>query len=310
MFRRFVLPGCLLLTELALAAAVHGQERLPPGWKQLTRSRLWKQDAAVAPDGRRVVFVQRDSPTLLVLMQMDLATGKVSRLHPKSGTSEFEPRFSPDGKHLAYVRSRGNLNLELVIRNLETQQEAVFDPGGGFAGVHSPAFLPGGRGVLFALPEKGGQSIVQVDLNGRNRRDVIAGSGMNNWPDPSPDGKQLVFGSTRHGDFELYLSRLDGSRLRRLTTHRGRDVRPRWSPRGNWIAFSSFRNGDQDVFLLDPQNGTTLNLTRRPGRDDYPAWLPSGRELVIIGQYQGGYELFLVPVPSGPKPAPGQDAGQ
>ncbi len=273
-----------------------GEEALPPGWRQLTHSRLWKQDVAVRPDGRQVVYVERVSPTMLVLMQLDLESGRTSRLHPKSGTSEFEPRFSPDGKYLAYVRSRGNLNLELVIENLESGQQAVFDPGGGFAGVHCPVFLPGGGGVLFALPEKGGQSIVRVDLQGRNRRDVVAGSGMNNWPDLSPDGKQLVFGSTRDGDFELYLSSVEGQGLRRLTRRPGRDVRPRWSPTGKQIAYVSLRKGDLEVCLLDVESGTSRNLTRRPGRDDYPTWLPGGKALIVVSQHRVGFELFRVPV--------------
>src|SRR5690606_12434699 len=76
------------------------------------------------PDGDRIVFSSKRHDTGFDLWQMDLGTGRASRLTRHAG-DETEPAWSPDGEDLAYVhhdengwrlllRSRGTPEVELV----------------------------------------------------------------------------------------------------------------------------------------------------------------------------------------------------
>lgn len=56
------------------------------------------RDIAPSPDGKRLAFVALDR-----LWIMDLPSGTPRRLTPSENTGEFEPAWSPDGQHIAYV---------------------------------------------------------------------------------------------------------------------------------------------------------------------------------------------------------------
>lgn len=265
--------------------------------RQLTHDGRAKQDPVFEPAGEAVDFAVYESPIQISLMRLRLSDGGQTRIHPKANASEFELAYSRNGSHLAFVQSRGNLNLKLVIQDLKTGQEAVFDAGGGFSGMHSPAFQPGTDRVVLSLPAKGGQQLVSLNLQAQDRKELTTWSGITNWPSFSPDGREVLFASSRDGDFEIYLMQTDGSNLRRLTESPGRDVRPRFSPDGRQIAFVSVRDGNSEVYVMDRSGNQVRRVTNHPERDDYPAWHPEGRQLVFAAERLGKTDLYLVDVP-------------
>jgi Tol biopolymer transport system component len=247
--------------------------------------------------GAEIVFTTLESPAQLSLMRLKLADGTVERLHPGASTSEFEAGFSADGRIYAFVQSRGNLNLKLVIRDTKENRDAVFDPGGGFAGMHRPAIATDGSRIVFGLPNAAGQQLVSVNNEGKDRKDLTQ-TGFNNWPAYSPDGRRLAFGSSRDGDFEIYTMNADGSEVQRLTHSPGLDVRPAWSPDGRRLAFTSNRDGCYQVYVMSAEGSSARPLRRSDEREDYPAWHPDGKRLVLVAERAGRSDLFLVEVPN------------
>ncbi|MBI3410615.1 MAG: DUF1553 domain-containing protein [Planctomycetes bacterium] len=229
-------------------------------------------------------------------MRLKLADGSVQKLHPDATTAEFEAAFSADGRFYAYVQSRGNLNLKLVIRDTKADKDAVYDPGNGFAGMHRPSFTPDGGRVFFHFPTASGTQIFSVNNQGQDRKE-LSGPGMNSWPAVSPDGKQIAFSSIRDGDFEIYVMNVDGSNVRRLTKSPGIDTRPAWSPDGKRIAFTSNRDNNFEIYVIDTDGANVRRVTSHPERDDYAAWHPDGRRLVMVSERNGKHDLYLVDVP-------------
>ena len=283
-----------IAVSISLACMLARAEAAEP--KPLTHDGRLKMDPVFVRGGEEIVFTLLDAPTQTSLMRLKLADLSVERLHPQATTAEFEPGFSPDGRYYAFVQSRGNLNLKLVIRDTVQNKEAVYDPGGGFVGMHGPKITPDSTRVVFSIPAPGGQQIVSVNLAGQDRKPITQLAGVNNWPTLSPDGRQIAFASTRDGDFEIYAMRLDGSDLRRLTTSRGRDLRPAWSPDGKRIAFNTARDGNEEIYVMNADGSPPRNLTHHPERDDYPAWHPDGRRLVFVGERHGRFDLYLIEV--------------
>lgn len=262
--------------------------------RRLTTDGRWKTDPVFTSGGQEIVFTLQEKPTQMSLLRLRLADGSVERLHPDATTSEFEAAFTPDGKTYAFVQSRGNLNLKLVIRQAGT--ESVFDPGGGFASIRRPSLLPDGSRVFFSIPSPAGQRIVSVDRQGKDLRELTA-EGINNWPAVAPDGKRIAFASSREGDFEIYVIDAAGGNVRRLTHSAGLDIRPAWSPDGRRLAFTSNRDGCYAIYVMAADGTQPRRLTHRAERDDYAAWHPDGQRLVVVSERGGQSDLYLLDVP-------------
>ena len=265
--------------------------------RRLTHDGRAKQDPVFASQGEAIDFAVYESQIQISLVRLQLANGEQTRINPKANTSEFEPAYSRNGTHMAFVQSRGNLNLKLVIRDLKTGQDAVFDAGGGFSGLHSPAFQPGTDRVFMSLPAKGGQQIASVNLQAQDRRELTTWAGITNWPSFSPDGRQILFASSKDGDYEIYSMDSDGSNLRRLTESNGRDTRPQFSPDASQISFVSVRDGNPEIYVMDRRGSQIRRVTNHPERDDYPSWHPNGRQLVLMSERLGKTDMYLVDVP-------------
>ncbi len=247
--------------------------------------------------GDELIYVVEDLPSRMRLMRLRLADGKIEPVHPDENRAEFEPAFTPDGRKLAFVQSRGNLNLVLVIQDLDAGKETTAPVGSGFAGPRSPCFTADGSQVLFSFAEEGRQQIYALGLSDIQRRTLIDSPGVNNWPTVSPDGKQLAFASTRDGDYDLYLAQIDGTGPRRIEASRGQDIRPRFSPDGRRVAFTSARDGNYEIYVINVDGSGLQRITRHEERDDYAEWHPSGRQLVIVSERAGKHDLYLVDVP-------------
>jgi TolB protein len=263
---------------------------------RLTRDGRQKMDPVFIRGGDELVFTVLESPTQLSLMRLKLADGTVERLHPEATTAEFESSFSPDGRYYAFVQSRANLNLKLVIRDTKQNKDSIFDPGGGFAGMRKPSVAPDGSRVIFSIPAATGQTIDSVNLLGQDRKRLTQG-GLNNWPAFSPDGKRIAFGSSRDGDFEIYVMDADGGNVLRLTRSPGLDARPAWSPDGKRLAFTSNRDGNYEVYVMNADGSGPRRVTDHPERDDHAAWHPDGRRLAVVSERNGHFDLYLVEVP-------------
>ncbi|HQU44017.1 MAG TPA: hypothetical protein PK867_14455 [Pirellulales bacterium] len=253
-----------------------------------------KMDPVFVNQGKDLVFTVLETPTQTSLMRLRLDDGSQERLHPKASTAEFEAAFSSDDRYCAYVQSRGNLSLRLVIHDTRDDKESVFEPGGGFAGMRHPSISTTARRVVFSMPGSGGQQIFSSDLRGEDRKDLTQGDGLNFWPSFSPDGGTIAFGSSRDGDFDLYLMNADGSHVRRLTDAPGRDMRPAWSPDGRRIAFTSARDGNPEIYVIDADGSGLLRITHDAEQDDFACWHPDGRRLAMVSERSGKFDVYLV----------------
>jgi len=261
---------------------------------RLTTDGTVKQDP-VFVKGDEIVYTLLETPVQMRLMRLKLGDKAPTKVHPDATTNEFEVTFTADASTYAFVQSRGNLNMKLVIREASTGKDSVFDPGGGFASVRRPSIHPKGDRVSFAIPTSTGQEIASVGRDAKDRKTLTAG-GINNWPAYSPDGKKIAFCSSRDGEFDLYVMNADGSDVKRVIKLDGMQARPCWSPDGKRLAFTWNRDGNYDIHVVNLDGTGLVRLTNHAERDDYACWNPDGKSIVFVGERNGKFDLFSVPV--------------
>src|SRR5262249_31186258 len=179
--RYFVVTVAMLIATLTSSA----QEP-----KRLTKDGRQCFDPVFVKNGAEIIYTVLDAPTQTSLMRLKIADGSIEKLHPQANTAEFEPAVTSDGRFFAFVQSRGNLNLKMIIRDAKDNKETVFDPGGGFAGMRRPSFLPDGSRIVISLPGNSGQQIATVNNLGQDKK-LLTTTGLNSWPAVSPDGKKI-----------------------------------------------------------------------------------------------------------------------
>ena len=163
-----------------------------------------------------------------------------------------QPRFSPDGRHLAasiYVNGRGQITLINAVdakrRNLSRNHHCD----------RSPRFAPDGNSIVFVSDRDGDWNIYTMDLDGSRQRPLTDAPGTDRAPVLSPDGRRVAFISDRDGDFELFTMNADGSDQRVVNRRGGNEYEPLWAADGSWIASTVRINQSRGIQMFDADGG-------------------------------------------------------
>jgi TolB protein len=207
-------------------------------------------DGHWSPDSKKIVYVHdilqgTDGKLQINTVNADGGDSKVLIPHK---AFEESPRWSPDGKRLAWVSTRdGNQDIYTAdaagadIKRLTN--DTALD--------NNPSWSPDGKRLAFASARGGNFDIFAMNADGSNVRRLTDHRALDYWPVWSPDGKRLAFTSNRDGNYEIYVMNADGAGVRNLTRHAAQDNYATWSPDGKRLAFISNRDGGHDVYVME-----------------------------------------------------------
>ncbi|MEV8443935.1 amidohydrolase family protein [Actinosynnema sp. NPDC051121] len=167
--------------------------------RKLTGGGFFDSDPDFAPDGRSVVY-SSDRQGVPALWSHDLATGADTRVGGAVAGAQTLPRFSPDGKRIAYVDQDGAVWVLDLAAGTHTQvTPALFSPG-------RPTWSADGTVLALAAVKpfsrrfrEGTSQVLTVDLRSGELRYTepmpfrsISTRG-DDGPVWSPDGRHLAF---------------------------------------------------------------------------------------------------------------------
>ena len=236
---------------------------------------------ALSPDGDWVAFtvsamdVDADRSDTDVYMASTVDLGAEALRLTTSDRSETSPRWSPDGRYLAFLSSRDG----------DLTQVWLLDRRGGEATRLTE--YAGNVSDLAWSPDASRLAVVVTDP------DPAADDSDDDPPQPivitqlqfKRDGQGYLSDRHRH----LHLFDIDTRTTVQLTDGPYDDRSPVWAPDGSVIAFVSNRtrepdsNANTDIFLIEPQADAPLTkVTTSPGSDTAPAFSPDGRLIAYV----------------------------
>ncbi|HKD17291.1 MAG TPA: S9 family peptidase, partial [Thermoanaerobaculia bacterium] len=269
-------------------------------------------DPALSPDGSRVAYALHTTDpnedrheTHIWMTSWD---GKETVRLTSGKDSESTPRWSPDGRFIAFLSSRRDEN--------ETSQLWLLPLGGGEAekitelpgGVEDFAWAPDSRRLVLVVSDAGPEA--DKESKGKKSKKPIVIDRF--------QFKVDVYGylDARHDHLQI-LDR-ETRKLDVLTSGPYDDELPSWSPDGKTIAFVSKRGPDPDrtdnwdVFAVEARPGAApRRLTTFEGADNEPdwesrlSWSPDGKWVAYVQGgpdkliYYGLHKLAVVPAAGG-----------
>jgi hypothetical protein len=246
---------------------------------QLTSGPGYDLQPDVARDGRHVVFV-RYLGDAMELMQLDLLAGAITPV-TTNGAVNVDPRWSPDGRRIAWVSTAGTGHFHVFVGEATGQgvqgrpawpERRSITPRyyySAFDHELSPAWSPDGREIVYVgNPEisYGTGGIYRRALN-RDAAPVAVRVEETTWrahPDWAPDGKRMIYSSYAGRQWhQLWITPAAGGDPLPLSFGDYDDTGARWSPDGTRLAFISNRSGTTEIWLQDVPGGRQQKLDIR-----------------------------------------------
>lgn len=254
------------------------------GWTAgLRELREGAKTPGASPDGREIAFSLRGD-----IWVVSASGGKARRVTSGSGNDEW-PRFSPDGKRIAFQSNRnGNVDIYVVSAGGGDPQQITTARDDDF--YHS--WSPDGRWLVYCSETSGNRDIWKVRADGGGEAvQLTKDPGPDDDPVFSPDGQWIAFDSGRSGNQDIWIMRTDGSGLRQLTTSAATDQVPTFSPDGKLIAFDSERNGRRGIWVVAASGGPEMQVV---ADGSTPCWSGTGDRIFFEGGESG---IAQVPAP-------------
>ena len=198
----------------------------------------------------------------------------------------YEPRFSPDGKRLAF--SSGT-DIETYDWGRETRTRLTFAT----ETVNNwPVWTPDGKHIVFGSEGANKFYLQWIRADGAGEAQVLLESdGLLSPYSFSPDGKRVAFSERNSGTgSDLWMLPLDTSDPEHPHVGRREEFlrspfltqSPSFSPDGRWISYSSTESGRSEIFVQPFRAGGQAGSGKWPistGGGQFPIWSRDGREL-------------------------------
>jgi Tol biopolymer transport system component/DNA-binding winged helix-turn-helix (wHTH) protein len=277
-------------------------------WRPASEEILYSDEAANSPD-------------IVQIYALNIDSGAKRRVTKQTEMEDGEPRVSPDGKWLAYVRLFGLARMEIRLRSLQTGGESsLFES----ATLGSDAWTPDSRTILvsdvtdlgtdiWAIPVAGERpyqiystpaQVIRLAvsrdgllaLDTRRIRSNLAFASLT--PRTTPDSFDVESGftrsvafardgtlacvSNRSGESAVWITSPGGKPQEVVRAGEANLDRLVWSPDGAYLAMTWTRNDHITVRVITPSGRTVTSFPVGGVGYGLPTWTPDSKALLLF----------------------------
>ena len=293
----------------------------------------------ISPDGKYIAYVvnaavmEGEKSEYNSQLWVAATDGSMDVQYTQGEKSSTSPKFSPDGKQIAFLSRRVENKPQIfVIRLMGGEAEQITTVK---SGVSDFKWSPDGTQIAYIMqdPEtaeeekqkKEKTDVVLVDQNykynhlytislgasmegKRETKQLTGGEYHVNGFDWSPDGSTIAFSFALNPtvnetflESDISIVPSDSGKVTAIVKRPGVDVNPLYSPDGKWIAFESSggtseRVGLTDIYKVAATGGDIIELQKSPDRNaNLVAWSSDGKALFISESYKTSQALIALP---------------
>lgn len=226
-----------------------------PQW--LTASGSGTQYPTFSQQGNRLAWARNTDNTDIfrVALKSEAEANQALANLIASTAIETSPRYSPDGKRIAFVSNRSGSD-EIWVCGSEGENPIRLTS---FRGplVGSPSWSPDGRQIVFDCRPEGNADIFVVNSEGGQPRRLTSDAAEDIVPSWSRDGNWIYFTSNQSGRLQVWKIPANGGEAIQVTQQGGFD--PVESEDGQWLYFTQDR-GSSSIWRLPTSGGKETPL--------------------------------------------------
>jgi TolB protein len=196
----------------------------------------------------------------------------------RSRESLLSPKWSPDGKKLAYVSfESGNSNI--YVQDITTgSRQLVESHPRGING--APAWSPDGKKLAVALSYVGNLELFVLDLASRQETRLTNSLSIDTEPVWSADGQTIYFTSDRSGRPQIYQVAASGGTPQRISFQGQNNANASVSYDGKQIAMVQGNGNVYRIVIMDRSLGDQVRPISPGPIDESPSFAPNASMLL------------------------------